>query len=174
MRTLAFAALFAAACSSSYIPQSRGRVAVVMQNGTFAYARDGRLHPHGFLGGGLRDAVRGNPQAERAADEYTDRLKLGALGMLGGLACSVGAMTYALSEVAESPAESNDDVPERALWLAAGCTVVMIVGGMYLASAEPYRWDAINIFNDAPPPAPLYPPGPPPWSARTQSLHMRD
>lgn len=53
--------------------------------------------------------------------------------------------------------------------------VLMIVGSGYLVSAEPYRWDAINLFNDAPPPSPL--PNAPGWSASTRpkaSLKMRD
>jgi hypothetical protein len=50
----------------------------------------------------------------------------------------------------------------------------MFGGLFYSVSAEPYRWDAINRFNDT---EPVYPAGPPGYSASRlpqQSLKMRD
>ena len=84
MRTLAaltVAAVLAAlpACNSGYIPQARGRVAMIMQGGGQVYVRDGQVYRHGFLGSGLRRAVAGNPAAERAAREDHDRQKDGLL-----------------------------------------------------------------------------------------------
>ena len=175
MRTIALTTVLAlTACSSNYIPQSRGRVSVIMQTGGQAYVRDGKIIEHGLLGGGLEDAVRGNPAAMEAANEYQDRVKFGLLGMFGGLACSVGGLAYAISK-AEPGDESPSDASERGLWISLGCLVVMMAGAGYLASAEPYRWDAINIFNDAPPP-PMQLPGAPGYgySAQKQSLKMRD
>ncbi len=175
-------ALLLSACSSSYTPQSRGRVSTMMKDGQIAYVRDGQIYPHGFLGGGLERAVVGNPSAQGAAEEYTDRLKLGLLGIFGGLVCSVTAMTYALREIEEEiDNDTRDEVP-KTLWLSLGCTVVMLVGAGYMASAEPYRWDAINLFNDAPPQLPSYPGAPspylmppaPPTAAASASLRMRD
>lgn len=179
MRTLALTAALATGCSSSYVPQSRGRVSVMMKDGAITYVRDGKLHAHGVFGGGLRDAVSGHPHAERAADEYNDRLKLGFVGLIGGAACVIGSGAYAVREL---DADSNDDSAERAMWLMLGCSAAMVLGSLYMASAEPYRWDAINLFNDAPPPSPGFPPGPsmppgpPSWSShavREQTLHMR-
>jgi hypothetical protein len=173
MRTLALTTLALTACSSNYIPQQRGRVAVIMQTGGQAYVRDGKIIEHGLLGGGLADAVHGNPAAMEAANEYQDRIKFGLLGLFGGLACSVGGLAYAISE--SNPDDSSpSDASERGLWISLGCLGVMIAGTAYLASAEPYRWDAINIFNDTPPPPPL--PGAPGYSisAQKQSLKMRD
>lgn len=162
------------ACSSNYLPQSRGRVAVVMRGGGQAYVRDGRVIEHGLLGGGLADAVHGHPGAMVAANEYQDRIKWGLLGMFGGLACSIGGMTYALSKVEGNESELSSS-SERGLWIALGCAVVMIAGAGYLGSAEPYRWDAINIFNDSPPP-PAHMPGAPGyrWTTPHASLKMRD
>jgi hypothetical protein len=161
------------ACSSNYIPQSRGRVSVVIQNGAQAYVRDGRIIEHGMLGGGISEAVEGHPAAMVAANEYRDRIKWGLLGMLGGLGCSLGGMAYAISQV--DPDGESTAGTERGLWIALGCTVVMIVGGVYLGTAEPYRWDAINLFNDSPPAPQL--PGAPGWNALTTqkaSLKMRE
>lgn len=172
-RALALIAL-SAGCSSSYMPQSRGKVAVIMSDGKPAYVRDGKVYDHGLLGGGLVEVVHGNPAAERAANEYHDRMTTGLVGLLGGTACSIGAMLYAAHDVSRNP---DDDHPraEKALYVALGCTIIMIVGGGYLATAEPYRWDAINIFNDAPAPPPM--PGTPGyagWSAQKTSMKMRD
>src|SRR5215207_7144680 len=138
------------ACSSNYIPQSRGRVSVIMQNGGQAYVRDGRIIEHGMLGGGISEAVQGHPAAMVAANEYRDRIKWGLLGMLGGLGCSVGGLAYAVSK-ADPDTDDLDPGTKRGLWIALGCSVVMIVGAAYLGTAEPYRWDAINLFNDSPP-----------------------
>jgi len=173
MRTIAVTTVLAlTACSSQYTPQARGRVAVTMRAGAQAYVRDGKVYEHGILGGGLVEAVEGNPAATRAAHEYRDRMTTGLVGVLGGLACSLGGMVYATSQL-DSNGDNVDGNAERGLWIALGCTVVMIVGAGYLATAEPYRWDAINIFNDTPPPtlpgAPGYG-----WSAEKTSLKMRD
>lgn len=173
MRTLALTTVLATACSSSYVPQSRGRVSIMMKDGALTYVRDGKQHSHGLFGGGLRDAVSGNRYAERAADEYSDRLKLGLVGLLGGTACMIGSSVYAVREIDTG----DDEHAERAMWILLGCTAAMSLGAIYMATAEPYRWDAINLFNDAPPPAPMYPPGPPSWSSlapHEQTLRMRD
>ena len=175
MRTIAISTLLAvSACSSNYIPQQRGRVAVIMKTGQPAYVRDGRVYEHGLLGGGLEEVVAGHPAATVAANEYTDRLKWGLVGMLLGSAAMIGGMTYAISE-AEPFDEDNNDDSERGAYIALGGAIVMIVGAFYLASAEPYRWDAINIFNDSPPP-PAQLPGTPGYgfSAKRETMKMRE
>jgi hypothetical protein len=175
-RAIALAALALTACSSSYTPQARGRVAVTMRGGQIAYVRDGQVHEHGFMGSGLVDAVEGNPAAMQAANEYRDRLKYGLLGILGGMACSIGGVAYAATQTQTDgdggPRELNGR-GQTGLIVALGCMVVMIVGAGYLGTAEPYRWDAINLFNDTQP-MPL--PGAPGYgySAAKTSLKMRD
>jgi hypothetical protein len=154
-RSLVAAALVAAvlsACSTNYVPHTPGRLFVTMDSGKWSYVRDGQRYDHGMLGGGLEDAVRGNPQAEAAAAEYTSRLRtgllftiLGTLGMVGGL---TGAVATAVDE------EGNDSRTQQLLGLTVISMAVMFGGAMYAASAEPYRWDAINMFNDQPPPPP--------------------
>jgi hypothetical protein len=163
-----------AACSSHYIPRSQGRVGVIMQNGTPAYVRDGEVHPHGFFGAGLQDAVRGNPAAERDAAEYHDRMVDGFVAAIVGAVCMPVAVGYLAAESVDDPYNHNQTNQEIAAGAAIGCTALMFGGLFYSVSAEPYRWDAINRFNDT---EPVYPAGPPCYSASLppqQSLKMRD
>ena len=153
---VAITALAVPACSTNYTPRSPGRVFVTMDGGTPTYVRDGQSFRHGFLGGGLKKAVRGNPQAERAADEYHDRLRDGLLVTLLGGVCAMTALTMATQDAIDN--ESDNHLDTKVL-VALGCTGLMLGGSLYLITAEPYRWDAINIFNDNPPPPPpgMYP-----------------
>jgi hypothetical protein len=157
---LAAVAVTLVACNTSYTPRSPGRVFVTMENGMPAYVRDGEHHAHGFLGTGLKRAVRGNRQAEAAADEYHDRIRDGLLVALGGGVCMGVALGMSLHDaIGPNPESRNDDRAATEALVALGCMGVMIGGALYTATAEPYRWDAINIFNDNPPPMPMY--GPP-------------
>jgi hypothetical protein len=176
MKTLGVVSLIAmvGACSSNYMPRSRGRIAVTMENGAPSYVRDGQPHPHGWFGSGLTEAVAGNRLAEQAASEYHDRLVDGVLLTTVGAVCMPVALGYALAQ-SESESGLSRNSGEVAGAVALGCTVMMIVGAGYAASAEPYRWDAINLFNDGaepnlgPPTAQLLPRSAPAKS----SLEMR-
>jgi len=170
MRSLALVAVLAA-CSSHYVPRSRGRVGIVMQGGAMAYVRDGEVHPHGVFGGGLQEAVRGNPEAERDAAEYHDRMRDGFIATIVGSVCMPVSVGYlAANSLQEQPSREGQNI---AIVAALGCTALMFGGLFYAVSAEPYRWDAINRFNDV---EPAYgPPGfaqaqPPP----RETLKMRD
>ena len=145
MKTLALVAVALAACSSNYMPRSRGRVAVTIKDGAMAYVRDGVAHPHGFFGGGLADAVAGNRAAVEAANEYHDRLVNGVLLTTVGAVCIPATLGYALADQ-ESLSDRGATIVGA---VAIGCMVMLAVGAGYAASAEPYRWDAINLFNDA-------------------------
>jgi hypothetical protein len=175
MRT-AVVLLALTACSSHYIPRSRGRVGVIMQGGTPAYVRDGEVHPHGFFGAGLEEAVRGNPAAERDAAEYHDRMVDGFLATIVGSVCMPVAVGYLAAESVDQPQDQGMTTnQEIAVGAALGCTALMFGGLFWAVSAEPYRWDAINRFNDT---EPMYPAGPPGYSAAlprsSESLKMRD
>lgn len=157
-RSLLAAAVLVAlvpACSTNYVPRAPGRVSVTMESGRVVYVRDGVRHDHGLLGGGLEDAVRGHRGAEEAAAEYTGRIKNGLLlTVLGGVAM-IGGTLYGISEIDEGGSDRGEQI--LALSLLGGM-VAMFGGAFYAASAEPYRWDAINMFNDSPPPPPgMYP-----------------
>ncbi len=145
------AILVAAACSTSYVPRSGRRIAVVMDGGQLAYQRDGQVYTHGLFGGGLVDAVQGVPAAEEAARSFRRRMASGFVMLFGGLVCSMVALEVAFER-------SADDESERPLAVSGGCLLVGLTGGVVLGSAAPYQWDAINLFNDAvepaaPPPA---------------------
>lgn len=135
------------------MPRQQGRVAMVMKDGAIAYSRDGRTHKHGFLGGGLLDAVRGVPQAERAARTYRSRMGWGALSVLGGALCSTTAMVLAIDP-------DDGAVSDRAAFTSLACAGVMLVGTGVMISGVPYQYDAVNIFNDTVPPVgPVHLPG---------------
>ena len=178
MRTAVALAAALTACTSSYVPQSRGRVGMILQGGAQAYVRDGRIYPHGFLGGGLLRAVAGNPAAERAAREYHDRQRTGLLVGLGGMLCSAIAAGAMLSDLPAANAPVDDHAPDvpTAAWVAAGCLIASMGGVGYILTAEPYRYDAINIFNDTTPA--WSPGGPGQYGAISQraapTLRMRD
>lgn len=77
--------------------------------------------------------------------------------MLGGLVCSTVALGYATRDIERN--NDSNNVP-TSLWVSVGCLLASLtIGPIYIASAEPFRWDAINMFNDAPPPMPYGPPG---------------
>jgi len=175
MRT-ALVAIACIGCSSHYMPRSQGRVAVSMIDGKPVYIRDGNIYEHGMLGGGLVEAVRGNRAAEGAALEYHDHMRDGLLELLLGTAAMCGGMTYAAVQAAQSPPD-NPHVDAAPIIIGLTGMVVMLYGAGELASAEPYRWDAINLFNDGPgavPPGTLGPPGYGPSAQAKATLHMRE
>ncbi len=155
IRTLALTAvLTATACSTNYVPRTPGRLFVTMDSGKPSYVRDGQRYDHGILGGGLQDAVRGNPQAEAAAAEYRSRMSNGLLVMVVGAVCTGVAIGSAIADESGDYDPGADRRVETKLLVATGCLGLMLGGSLYAISAEPYRWDAINIFNDSPPPMP--------------------
>ena len=159
------------ACSSEYTPRTPNHVAVVMREGKPVYVRDGRTFEPG-LGGGLVDAVQGNPTAVAAATQFHSRQITGLVAMLLGTAASVGGLTWG-TVLAANERPSNQLAIPGALLL--GGLVAMLVGTYYLASAQPYQWDAINIYNDGAAESPTFaPPGAPGITSSNDSLRMRD
>jgi len=171
MKSLLVVLLSVAACSSNYVPQSRGRVAMVLRNGAPAYVRDGQVYAHGLAGSGLVKAVAGNPAAEAAAREYRSRIGWGLFYGLGGMTCAIVTTGFAANTLARQNNDGRASSVPVTLWVALGCLVGSFAGFGYVATAEPYRYDAINLFNDTSPPADLQ--GPPGYTAKRESLHMR-
>lgn len=130
------------ACSSGYTPRQTGRIAIVMQDGNQAYARDGRVHQHGLLGGGLVDAVHGVPQAEEAARTYRRRVGWGLVSMVGGAVCSSVALAFTIDQ---DSGESSD----LAAATSIACLGLMGLGAGLAISGVTYQHDAVNIFNDS-------------------------
>jgi hypothetical protein len=166
------------ACSSEYMPRRPHHVAVVMRNGKPVYVRDGRTFEPG-LGGGLVEAVQGNPTAVAAAEELRSRQITGLVSMLLGTAAAVGGITWGTALAVNDRPNSQFAVPGA---LLIGGLVAMMVGTCYFATAQPYQWDAINIYNDGVDNAtPTFgPPGPPGYTSVNEranddaSLRMRD
>ncbi|GEM_PF-2070825 len=156
-QSLAITAVLAAtACSTSYVPRTPGRLFVTMDSGKPSYVRDGQRYDHGILGGGLQEAVRGNPRAEAAAAEYRSRMSNGLLVMVVGAVCTGVAIGSAIADESGEYDPGADRRAQTKLLVATGCLGLILGGSFYAISAEPYRWDAINIFNDSPPPGYQY------------------
>ncbi|MCA9596600.1 MAG: hypothetical protein KC776_24960 [Myxococcales bacterium] len=159
---LALLALELSACSTHYTPQRGPRLSIVMEGGSPAYERDGRRYPHGFAGSGLVEAVSDDPEAREAAETYESRMTSGFVLSVLGAACAVGGI------VLLSPREDRTDTQTTVGLGALACAVgTTIAGSVVLISAQPYQYDAINIYNDHAerrrfPPAPVYYAPPPP------------
>ncbi|HEY1556144.1 MAG TPA: hypothetical protein VGF94_15000 [Kofleriaceae bacterium] len=177
---LAIAALAAClGCTSQYFPRTPNHVAMTVQDGKLVYVRDGRTFEPG-LGGGLVEAVQGNPSAVAAAQEFRSRQINGLVGMLLGAGGIVGGAAWGAGLAIEQQDNRNlhpNYIGPIALVVAG--TVGYLLGAADLISAQPYQWDAINLFNDgaggsfAPPPSlPLAPPAAPGYRADA-SLRMR-
>ena len=112
--------------------------------------------------GNLEDAIPASDK-EAARD--------GLIEVFGGMGLMLGGSVWAAADAISQQDQQHRTVPIIPLALAlAGCAI-MIYGGADLAGAEPYRWDAINLFNDGAVETPrLGPPG----SVAKASLHMRD
>ena len=153
-------------CSTQYIPRAPGHLGVTMENGTLVYTRDGQRYRHGVFGGGLVDAVHGNDAATTAANEFHSRIRAGFVAGMIGFAAMIGGGTVALEGFGN---DYRNSTVGASLIVALGGMVLAFAGAGYATSAEPYRLDAINIFNDSPPPSPPGPSAPAP----TASLRMR-
>jgi hypothetical protein len=119
-----------------------------MMDGKPIYVRDGQVFEHGMLGDGLVQAVSGNAAATIAANQYHDHMRDGLLEVLLGTAAEVGGTAWFAYDAASSADAAHPRINAVPLVIAAAGVAVMIYGAVDLASAEPYRWDAINLFND--------------------------
>jgi hypothetical protein len=163
-RSLLALTLICAGCSTHYQPRPGPRVSMVMEGGSLAYHRNGETIQHGFFGGGLVEAVESDPAAVEAAEIYEGRLIGGFVAQIVGLACFAAGTGWALSE-------ENDTTQGTILLGSLGCLLAgTITGTVLLTSAQPYHFDAINIYNDnkqlgvypmPPPYAPPYTPANP-------------
>jgi hypothetical protein len=147
MRLAAYPALLAlvSGCSTHYTPAPGPRLSVVMSGGSLAYHKQGRTYPHGFFGAGLVEAVEEEPEAREAAEKYRDRSIAGFTATIGGVVCAAVGLGYLAARDRGSDGEE--------VGLVAGGSLLCLLGGVIagtvlLATAQPYQWDAINIYND--------------------------
>lgn len=152
-------------CSTTFTP-SGPHLAIVVDGGSVAYARDGHVYPHGFFGGGLRDAVSGVPAAEEAAASYQRDLIGGAVGSGISSACLITSLTVGFSQIDD---RTPDPAANAAILGGLVCGLVALgVAIGFTVSAPSHHYDAINLYNDAvdrrlrepKPPPPLVTPPP--------------
>lgn len=132
------------ACSTHYVPQPGPRLSVIMDGGQVAYARDGKKFNNGFFGGGLVKAVEDDPEAREAAETYRGRNVGGFVSTLVGELCLIGGLvTFAANADSQNTSTNYLAVGAVACGLAG-----VITGSVLFLTAQPYQWDAINIYND--------------------------
>lgn len=132
-------AMLLAGCASRYTPQRSPRVQMVWNGTNVTYVREGRTIDDGLLGGGLVDAVAGDPEAEDLAESYTDRKTAGFVVSVASAAC-VGIVPLM------DP--SLDDLLEPIGFALVCMTALSLTGASLMASAIPFQYDAVNVFND--------------------------
>jgi hypothetical protein len=172
---IALVAALSAGCSTHYVPIQGPHVSTTMEGGSLVYVRDGQKFAHGFLGGGLVDAVGADPEAREAAETYHSRNVTSLALSLVGLACLVGGSVYVASQADFASASSSNNDSSVAVGAGAlACALGTVVAGSIVAfTAIPYQFDALNIYNDnierrrmlpllPPGMLPMPPPGPPP------------
>jgi hypothetical protein len=134
-------------CATSYAPESGPRISVVMSGGTPAYHKNGKTYSHGFAGSGLVDVVEDDPEAKQAAETYHERSVGGLIAVLGGLACGVAGVA-----VLSSGRDDRGSLDSQQATIGGAALVCMlgatITGLVLIATAQPYQWDAINLYND--------------------------
>ena len=131
-------------CSSTYLPKTGPRIAVSMEAGQPVFIRDGQRFTGGMFGGDIDKAVEGNPAAEEHARTFKN-------GMRGGFACVMGAVVLlgaGMYTSFQGVGNSRDARVGTSLGLLGSAIVLDIVGLVWMLSAQPHLWDAINIYND--------------------------
>jgi hypothetical protein len=133
-------------CSTQYTPEPSPRIHVVMVGGMPAYEKNGETHSHGFAGSGLVDAVEDDPEALEAAETYHGRTVGGLIAVIGGLACGIAGVALIASNAGQEPDDQRTAIGGAALVCMLGGS---IAGLVLISTAQPYQWDAINIYNDS-------------------------
>jgi hypothetical protein len=140
-------------CSSSYQPARSPRIVTVIERGGPAFMKDGVNYGGPLFGGGVVDAVRGNPRAEGEARTGRNLTIAGFVVDIAGLGSAVTGLATL------KPNGSNAD-NNLSLGLVLGGLVGVAVGNVLLFAGPPHTYDAINIYNDsldAPPTRPTEP-----------------
>jgi len=152
------------ACSSHYKPARSPRVSVVMQGGNVAYERDGETHSIGFMGNGLVEAVEDDPEAREAAETFRARAITGVSLMIVGTACLLGGMVLAIGDIDRQQEDRTNGRTAAEAGLVT-CGIGGLIGGsVVLLTAQPYQYDAVNIYNDNVDQRRMWYPPPPPWT----------
>ena len=129
-------------CSSSYQPARSPRIVTVIDGGGPAFVKDGIDYGGPLFGGGVVDAVRGNPRAEGEARTGRNLTIAGFVVDMAGLGSDVAGLATI------KPNGSNAD-NNLSLGLILGGVVGIAVGSVLLLAGPPHTYDAINIYNDS-------------------------
>jgi hypothetical protein len=149
-------------CSTSYMPKTPGRVAVISQGGTPAYVRDGKIYEGGIFGGDLEEAVRGNPGAEDHARAYRSGMTGGFVAVLLGAAGMISGVVVVGDSATKSGGSSNSNESQALVGggLLVGGLAAYITGFVLMMNAQPHMLDAVNVYNDGTPNVFALPPSP--------------
>ncbi len=129
-----------------YTPRPSPRIQVVPDGSGLALVKNGRHFTTGTLGGGVEEAVEGNPQAEEEAREYRHRGVAGfILSTVGSVTAGVGAGVLVGNELQQNPSSTLLDA---SIAMTIGGAVLSIIGSLVASSAQPHLWNAINMYND--------------------------
>jgi hypothetical protein len=163
MKRIAFLLAVLAGCNTAYVPARSPRISTTLSGGSQAYVRDGVEYPAGMFGGGLVDAVQGDPRAVEAAETFHSHMVNGFLLTIAGAVCT-GVVA---GDILANAANDSGYRPSGGLWaVGAGCLIAELVGVGMMASGQTYAFDAINMFNDDVMISPSLPPGVKPGSGR--------
>jgi hypothetical protein len=155
---------FVVGCSSRYEPARSPRIVTVMDAGTPTFVKDGEHIGAVGFGGGLAEAVHGNPRAEHEA-------RVGHNLVVGGFVLDIAGLTTLVgAEVALAQQHTTDRPSGLPVVLALGGAVAIITGSILIIAGQPHIYDAVNLYNDgiepqlryAPPPVLLVPAPPAP------------
>jgi hypothetical protein len=96
--------------------------------------------------GKLEEKLAAVPEAARAAATYRRRSLMATIGLLAGYGClGVGGAIYVDGLKTDGSAY---EAPLPLTLTATGCAAIVIGSWLLEESAEPYLYDAVNIYND--------------------------
>lgn len=137
----------ATGCASTrYEPARSPRIAFVSN----AVVKDGKKYPN-YFGGGVVEAVRGNPRAETEARKGRALVVGGSVLAIVGISAElVGlAASVAGTRFDETTGETSQTTSgEVGSAMVIGGILVAIVGAVVTFQGPPHLVDAVNIYND--------------------------
>jgi len=125
---------------------------MIMDHGTLAYVRDGKMYEGGLFGGDIEEAVHGNAQAEEYAHKYKTGMEAGFATTMVGVAGLFGGLI--VTDLGTESQAGNRAVPVTGLITAGAGLVLYLTGLFVMLNATPHLYDAVNAYNDSVPPTP--------------------
>lgn len=126
--------------NATYRPVPSGRLVAHYERRGLVYSRDGRSFEAGFFGGGLIDAVDGNPAAVSRARSARSRLMVAYLVAVTALGCSLDALFRR---------REGSGLTKVGYIEGTVCLSSLSIAQWLRFSAHSKRLDAINLYNDS-------------------------